>query len=70
MREPVLRPPEEAQRIAQVVPHGLAPAGDGDVQGALGVGGEGTYPVGDGVGRTCVVGQGSDVIERTPSVIP
>ena len=36
VREPVLDTPVQGQRVAEVEPHGLAPAGDRDVQRTVG----------------------------------
>ncbi len=60
----VLGPAEEAQGIAQVVAHGLAAAGDGDVERGGGIGGEVADQLGDGVGSALVVLRGADVVQR------
>ena len=63
MRQAVLGPAKETQGIAQVIAHGLAPPGDGDMQGGVGIGGEGAQGLGDGIRRPLVVRRGADVLQ-------
>ena len=65
----ILRAAEEAQGIAQVVAHGLAPPGDGDMELGGGVGGEMADQLGDGVGGALIVLRGADVAQRLPLVV-
>lgn len=54
---------------SEVIAHGLAATGDGDVQGAVRIGGQGAHVLGDGVGGNRIVRQAADVIEFPPTVV-
>jgi hypothetical protein len=64
MGQPVLRAAIERQGVSQVIAHGLAATGDGDMQFAVRVFGQAAHGFGDEIGGQGVLFGGADVIQR------